>query len=142
MIPGNKALHTSSFYPPWMSSPMCWAPLPPKKLRGAAHAPSGVANAQKTDEREQADQTLLCENVSLVCENVSLIFNFCRSLYILNISAHSKTQRPGVVKGEFLRVMTLSSSQKAFDEARGRHHKAFQRRGLIMFKCVSLFPRT
>ena len=53
-------------------------------------------------------------------------------MYILPSSAHSKNLRQGILKGEFLRFVTLCSTEKEFDKTCDRYDKAVQTRGYIM----------
>ena len=50
-------------------------------------------------------------------------------MYILPSSAHSKKLRQGILKGEFLRFITLCSTEKEYDKACDRYSKALQKRG-------------
>ena len=50
-------------------------------------------------------------------------------MYILPSSAHSKKLKQGILKGEFLRFITLCSTEKDFDKAFDRYDKALQTRG-------------
>jgi len=50
-------------------------------------------------------------------------------MYILPSSAHSKKLKQGILKGEFLRFLTLCSTEKDFDKACDRYDKALQTRG-------------
>ncbi len=50
-------------------------------------------------------------------------------MYILPSSAHSKKRKQGILKGEFLRFITLCSTEKDFDKAFDRYDKALQTRG-------------
>jgi len=50
-------------------------------------------------------------------------------MYILPSSAHSKKLKQGILKGEFLRFITLCSTEKEYDKASDRYSKALQTRG-------------
>jgi len=50
-------------------------------------------------------------------------------MYILPSSAHSKKLKQGILKGEFLRFITLCSTEKEYDKACERYSKALQTRG-------------
>jgi hypothetical protein len=50
-------------------------------------------------------------------------------MYILPSSAHSKKLKQGILKGEFLRFVTLCSTEKEYDKASDRYSKALQTRG-------------
>ena len=50
-------------------------------------------------------------------------------MYILPSSAHSKKLKQGILKGEFLRFVTLCSTEKEYDKACERYSKALQTRG-------------
>ena len=50
-------------------------------------------------------------------------------MYILPSSAHSKKLKQGILKGEFLRFVTLCSTEKEYDKACDRYSKALQTRG-------------
>jgi hypothetical protein len=50
-------------------------------------------------------------------------------MYISTSSAHSKKLKQGILKGEFLRFITLCSTEKDFDKACVRYDKALQTRG-------------
>ena len=50
-------------------------------------------------------------------------------MYILHISAHSKKLRLGVIRGEFLRYLTLCSKEEGYIEACERLRKALEKRG-------------
>ena len=48
-------------------------------------------------------------------------------MYILPSSAHSKKIKQGTLKGEFLRFITLCSTEEDFDKACDRYDKALQK---------------
>ena len=50
-------------------------------------------------------------------------------MYILSSSAHSDKLKQGILKGEFLRFITLCSTEKEYDKACDRYDKALQTRG-------------
>ena len=50
-------------------------------------------------------------------------------MYILPCSAHSHKLKQGIMKGEFLRFITLCSTEKEYDKACDRYGKALQTRG-------------
>ena len=50
-------------------------------------------------------------------------------MYILSSSAHSDKLKQGILKGEFLRFITLCSTEKEYDKACDRYSKALQKRG-------------
>jgi hypothetical protein len=50
-------------------------------------------------------------------------------MYILPSSAHSKKLRLGVIRGEFLRYLTLCSTEAGYNEACERLRKALETRG-------------
>jgi len=50
-------------------------------------------------------------------------------MYILPSSALSKKLKQGILKGEFLRFVTLCSTEKEYDKASDRYSKALQTRG-------------
>jgi len=50
-------------------------------------------------------------------------------MYILPSSAHSDKLKQGILKGEFLRFITLCSTEKEYDKACDRYDKALQTRG-------------
>jgi hypothetical protein len=50
-------------------------------------------------------------------------------MYILPSSAHSKKLKQVILKGEFLRFVTLCSTEKEYDESSDRYIKALQTRG-------------
>jgi hypothetical protein len=50
-------------------------------------------------------------------------------MYILPSSAHSKKLKQGILKGEFLRFVTLCSTEKEYDKASDGYSKALQTRG-------------
>ena len=50
-------------------------------------------------------------------------------MYILPSSAHSDKLKQGILKDEFLRFITLSSTEKEYDEEWNRYDKALQTRG-------------
>lgn len=50
-------------------------------------------------------------------------------MYILPCSAHSHKLKQGIMKGEFLRFITLCSTEKEYDKACERYGKALQTRG-------------
>jgi len=47
-------------------------------------------------------------------------------MYILPSSAHSKKLKQGILKGEFLRFVTLCSTEKEYDKASDRYSKAYK----------------
>ena len=55
-------------------------------------------------------------------------------MYILPSSAHSKKLRQGIVKGEFLRFITLCSTEEEFDKACNRYDKALQTRRYSVYE--------
>jgi len=52
-------------------------------------------------------------------------------MYILPSPAHSKKLKQGILKGEFLRFVTLCSTEKEYNKASDRYSKALQTRGYI-----------
>jgi hypothetical protein len=50
-------------------------------------------------------------------------------MYILPSSAHSKILRLGVIRGEYLRYLTLCSTEKGYNEACERLRKVLETRG-------------
>ena len=50
-------------------------------------------------------------------------------MYILPSSAHSRKLKQGILKGEFLRFVTLCSTEEEYDKASERYSKALQTRG-------------
>ena len=50
-------------------------------------------------------------------------------MYILPRSVHSKKLRQDILKGEFLRFITLCSTEKTYDKSCDRYSKALQKRG-------------
>ena len=50
-------------------------------------------------------------------------------MYILPSSAHSKKLRLGVIRGEYLRYLTLCSTKEGYNEACERLRKALETRG-------------
>jgi hypothetical protein len=54
-------------------------------------------------------------------------------MYILPISAHSDKLKQGILKGEFLRFITLFSTEKEYNEACERYDKSLQTRGYSVY---------
>ena len=52
-------------------------------------------------------------------------------MYILPSSVHSEKLKQGILKGEFLRFVTLCSTEKEYEKACDRYSKALQTRGYI-----------
>ncbi len=50
-------------------------------------------------------------------------------MYILPSSAHSKKLRLGVIRGEYLRYLTLCSTEEGYNEACERLRKTLETRG-------------
>ena len=50
-------------------------------------------------------------------------------MYVLPSSAHSKKLRLGVIRGEFLKYLTLCSTEEGYNEACERLRKALENRG-------------
>jgi hypothetical protein len=51
-------------------------------------------------------------------------------MYILTSSAHSEKLKQGILKGEFLKYITLCSTEKEYEKTYDRYDKAYRQEGI------------